>query len=145
MALNLGGIGKEYAVDRVTRLALDRGRAARRMGGAARFALAPVEARAVHGASKGWTQEQTVEQWPPDPETGKKPTRQAIAKSLARAHGASVEAVLRWVESVIEQPWEVAQTQSNLGRLQAPDEISTVCPEREGRPAAADRNVGRPG
>lgn len=95
-----------------------------------------VEARAMHGALRGWTQEQTAEQWPPDPETGKKPTRQAIAKSLARAHGASVEAVLRWVESAIEQPWEVAHPQSNPGRLQPPDESSTVCPEKEGRSGA---------
>lgn len=72
-----------------------------------------VEARAIHGALLGLTQEQVAETWPVPQRTGKKPTRQAIAKALARAHWGVVEKVLSWCESAIEQPSKVALYGSN--------------------------------
>jgi len=56
------------------------------------------EARAVYGALMGWTQEQTAD-CPFSDEGEKRPTRQAVQKSLRRAHWHSVEAVLQWVEN----------------------------------------------
>lgn len=60
----------------------------------------PKEARVVRGALLGWTQEQTAEHWPPDSD-GKRITRQAVGRSLARAHWNRVEAYLEWVESTV--------------------------------------------
>ena len=57
------------------------------------------EAQAVYGALMGWTQEQTAKKWPFSDEKEKRPTRQAVQKSLRRAHWHSVEAVLQWVEN----------------------------------------------
>ena len=61
----------------------------------------PAESRAVHGALKGWTQAQTAANWPPQEKTQKRPSRQAVADSLLRAHWNAVDAVLRWVETLI--------------------------------------------
>jgi len=77
----------------------------------------PAEARAVHGALMGLTQEQTASKWPVVEATGKKPARQAIAKALARAHWTTVESVLKSVETPIMQPYGVASNHCNLHRL----------------------------
>lgn len=58
-----------------------------------------IEAKAVNGALMGWTQEQIAENWPPNDEKKKRPTRQAVQKSLQRAHWSRIEEVLQWVES----------------------------------------------
>jgi hypothetical protein len=72
------------------------------------------EARAVHGALLGLTQEQTAERWPVVETTGKRPTRQAINKTLTRAHWATVDGALTWLEKSKRQPPEVALANSNL-------------------------------
>lgn len=68
----------------------------------------PIESRAVYGALKGWTQEESARNWPLDEKTGKRLTRQAVADSLMRAHWSTVDAVLLWVEKKIEQAQELA-------------------------------------
>jgi len=78
-----------------------------------------VEARAVYGTLLGLTQEQTAEQWPVVASTGNKPTRQAINKTLARAHWTTVAGVLAWVEKRQKQLSEVALANSNLYRLRS--------------------------
>jgi hypothetical protein len=75
------------------------------------------EARAIHGALLGLTQEQQAATWPVVQSTGKRPTRQAITKTLARAHWDVVDHVLSWCESAKKQPIEVANTISNLHGL----------------------------
>lgn len=67
----------------------------------------PTESRAVVGALKGWTQEETARQWPPD-DSGKRPTRQAVSDSLLRAHWNTVLSVLEWTESTVRQALGVA-------------------------------------
>ena len=57
------------------------------------------ESRAVYGALKGLTQEQTAENWPGAGNSEKRPTRQAVQKALQRAHWQVVEVVLEWVEN----------------------------------------------
>lgn len=61
----------------------------------------PTESRAVYGALKGWTQEETARNWPPQEKTDKRPTRQAVGDSLVRAHWSTVDAVLLWAETEI--------------------------------------------
>jgi hypothetical protein len=68
----------------------------------------PAEAKAICGAIKGWTQEQSAEKWGKNERIGKNPTRQAVGKSLDRAHWGMVEDVLSWVEKEKRQPVEVA-------------------------------------
>jgi hypothetical protein len=68
----------------------------------------PTEAKAVYGALRGWTQEQTAENWRTNDKTGKNPTRQAVAKSLDRAHWSTVEDVLSWVAKEQKRPMGVA-------------------------------------
>ncbi|MBU4494040.1 MAG: hypothetical protein KJ874_01920 [Acidobacteria bacterium] len=68
----------------------------------------PTESRAVYGALKGWTQEESAQHWPPDKKTGKQPTRQAIGDSLIRAHWGTIDMVLLWVEKEIEQALKLA-------------------------------------
>ena len=63
----------------------------------------PTESRAVYGALKGWTQEETAGNWPRQAKTQKRPTRQAVSDSLVRAHWSAIEAVLRWLENEITQ------------------------------------------
>jgi len=65
----------------------------------------PTESRAVYGALKGWTQEEIAHHWPVHEKTGKKPTRQAVGDSLARAHWNTIAAVLLWVERQIMQAY----------------------------------------
>ncbi len=59
----------------------------------------PKEARAVYGSLEGLTQEMIAEMSPPNPQTGKPVTRQAIADSLDRGHWGVVESVLNTVEN----------------------------------------------
>ena len=61
----------------------------------------PTESRAVYGALKGWTQEETARNWPPQEKTDKQPSRQAVGDSLVRAHWSTVDAVLLWTETEI--------------------------------------------
>ena len=61
----------------------------------------PTESRAVFGALKGWTQEETAQNWPQRVKSDKKPTRQAVGDSLLRAHWSTVDAVLSWAETEI--------------------------------------------
>ncbi len=61
----------------------------------------PTESRAVYGALKGWTQEESAKNWPQRVKTDKKPTRQAVGDSLLRAHWSTVDAVLLWAETEI--------------------------------------------
>jgi hypothetical protein len=68
----------------------------------------PVESRAVYGALKGWTQEISASNWPPQKKTKKRPTRQAVGDSLVRAHWNTVDAVLLWIETEIKQAHELA-------------------------------------
>jgi hypothetical protein len=68
----------------------------------------PKESRAVYGALKGWTQEESARNWPLDDKTGKRLTRQAVGDSLMRAHWSTVDAVLLWVEKEIKQAQELA-------------------------------------
>jgi hypothetical protein len=63
----------------------------------------PTESRAVYGALKDWTQEETARNWPPQEKTAKRPTRQAVGDSLVRAHWSTVDAVLLWAETEIKQ------------------------------------------
>jgi hypothetical protein len=63
----------------------------------------PTESRAVYGALKGWTQEETARNWPPQAKTAKRPTRQAVGNSLVRAHWSTVDAVLLWAEAETKQ------------------------------------------
>ena len=63
----------------------------------------PTEARAVYGALKGWTQEETAGNWPLKEGVGKRPTRQAVGDSLMRAHWNTVHSVLLWGEAEIKQ------------------------------------------
>jgi hypothetical protein len=65
----------------------------------------PTESRAVFGALLRWTQEQSAANWPGG--ESERPTRQAVAKSLDRAHWRAVSTVLDWVEGPT-QPMEVA-------------------------------------
>jgi hypothetical protein len=58
----------------------------------------PTESRAVYGALRGWTQEETAKNWPLHQKSGKRLTRQAVGDSLMRAHWRTVEAVLFWIE-----------------------------------------------
>ena len=58
----------------------------------------PTEARSVHGALMGWTQEETAAQWPILNKTGKRRTRQAVAKSLRHAHWNTIREALEFVE-----------------------------------------------
>ncbi len=66
------------------------------------------ESRAVYGALKGWTQEETAAQWPVDDERAKPPTRQAVAKALVRAHWSTVDKVLNWTEEGVKQALKLA-------------------------------------
>lgn len=68
----------------------------------------PKESRAVYGALKGWTQEESARNWPLDKKSGKRLTRQAVGDSLVRAHWSTVDAVLQWVEKEIKQAPELA-------------------------------------
>lgn len=68
----------------------------------------PTESRAVYGAMKGWTQEETAANWPRQARTKKRPTRQAVSDSLVRAHWSAIEAVLRWIENEIAQTYGLA-------------------------------------
>jgi hypothetical protein len=61
----------------------------------------PIEARAVHGALMGWTQEETADQWPILSKTGERRTRQAVRDSLSRAHWNTVQEALEFVEERI--------------------------------------------
>ena len=61
----------------------------------------PTESRAVYGALKGWTQEETARNWPPQEKTDKRPSRQAVGDSLVRAHWSTVDGVLLWAEAEI--------------------------------------------
>ena len=61
----------------------------------------PTESRAVYGALKGWTQEETAKNWPQRDKADKRPTRQAVGDSLVRAHWSTVDAVLLWAETEI--------------------------------------------
>lgn len=63
----------------------------------------PTESRAVYGALKGWTQEESSQHWPPDKKTGKRPTRQAVSDSLVRGHWGTIDKVLLWVEKETKQ------------------------------------------
>ncbi len=63
----------------------------------------PRESRAIYGALKGWTQEESAENWPPNEKTGKRPTRQAVQESLDRAHWNAVNEAISWVEKGIKQ------------------------------------------
>ena len=63
----------------------------------------PTESRAVYGALKDWTQEETARNWPPQEKTAKRPTRQAVGDSLVRAHWSTVDAVLLWAETETKQ------------------------------------------
>jgi len=63
----------------------------------------PTESRAVYGALRGRTQDESARSWPPDRKTGKQLTRQAVGDSLMRAHWGTVEAVLLWAEKEIKQ------------------------------------------
>jgi hypothetical protein len=68
----------------------------------------PTESRAVYGALKGWTQEETARNWSPQEKTDKGPTRQAVGASLVRAHWSTVDTVLLWVETEIKQTFGLA-------------------------------------
>lgn len=68
----------------------------------------PTESRAVYGALKGWTQEETAGNWPPQAKTKKRLTRQAVGDSLVRAHWNTIETVLRWIETEITQTYGLA-------------------------------------
>ena len=68
----------------------------------------PAESRAVYGALKGWTQEETARNWPPQEKTDKRPTRQAVGDSLVRAHWSTVDTVLLWAETEIKQTYGLA-------------------------------------
>lgn len=68
----------------------------------------PTESRAVCGALKGWTQEETAGNWPRRAKTQKRPTRQAVSDSLVRAHWSAIEAVLGWIENEITQTYGLA-------------------------------------
>lgn len=63
----------------------------------------PRESRAIYGALKEWTQEESAENWPPNEKTGKRPTRQAVGESLDRAHWDAVNEAISWVEKGIKQ------------------------------------------
>lgn len=56
------------------------------------------ESRAVAGALRGWTQEESARQWPAD-DGDQGISRQAVSKSLRRSHWNRVESVLEWAES----------------------------------------------
>ena len=58
----------------------------------------PTESRAIHGALKGWTQEETARNWPKSSANEKSLTRQAVSDSLIRAHWSIIEDVLKWIE-----------------------------------------------
>lgn len=58
------------------------------------------ESRAVAGALRGWTQEETARAWPV-PDEGDGISRQAVSKSLRRSHWHRVESVLEWAETVL--------------------------------------------
>ncbi len=64
------------------------------------------ESRAVYGALRDWTQEESARQWPVA-RGQKRPTRQAVAKALRRAHWNQVQSVLDWLEKSM-QPLRVA-------------------------------------
>jgi hypothetical protein len=68
----------------------------------------PTESRAVYGALKGWTQEETAKNWKIDNDNGVRPTRQAVTASLDRAHWNTVESILVWVEKTVGQTLEFA-------------------------------------
>jgi hypothetical protein len=68
----------------------------------------PTESRAVYGAINGWTQEESAKRWPASERTGKRPTRQAVAYSLFRAHWNVIEAVLLWAEENSRQALRLA-------------------------------------
>jgi len=70
----------------------------------------PRESRAVYGALNGWTQEESARCWPPAPDTGKRPTRQAVGQSLDRSHWGTVYVVVSWVEQRIAQALELASS-----------------------------------
>jgi len=78
------------------------------------------EARAVHGALLGLTQEQTAWRWPVVKATGKRPTRQAVAKALAGAHWTTLKSVLEAVAKRLKPPSVVASIESNLRGLLRP-------------------------
>ncbi|MDT8324516.1 MAG: hypothetical protein RRA94_10410 [Bacteroidota bacterium] len=59
----------------------------------------PAEARAVHGALERLTQEDIARSSPPNPQTNKPVTRQAIADSLDRACWTRVEKSLTFIET----------------------------------------------
>ncbi len=61
---------------------------------------APAESRAVSGALQGLTQEEIARRWPPKTDGGSI-SRQAVAKSLKRAHWPAVQQALRWAEEEI--------------------------------------------
>ncbi|MGI6354762.1 MAG: hypothetical protein GX937_13865 [Lentisphaerae bacterium] len=66
----------------------------------------PIEARAVHGALRGWTQEETAERWPILSKTGERRTRQAVRDSLRRAHWNTVQEALEFAEEKIKASYE---------------------------------------
>lgn len=65
-----------------------------------------IESRAIHGALRGWTQEESAAKWQMEKDE-EPPTRQAVAKALRRARWATLQSVLEWIESG-PQPMEVA-------------------------------------
>ena len=67
----------------------------------------PTESRAVYGALKGWTQEETAGNWLLQTKTQKRPTRQAVGDSLVRAHWSAIETVLTWIEAEIAQAYSL--------------------------------------
>ena len=58
----------------------------------------PTESSAIHGAFKGWTQEETALKWPKSNPNEKEITRQAVSDSLIRAHWSTIKDVLDWIE-----------------------------------------------
>ncbi len=86
------------------------------------------EARAVHGALLGRTQQQTAERWPVVKATGERPTRQAVAKALSGAHWTAVKSVLEALVKHQTQPPEVATGDSNFPRLRHTEATPGVLP-----------------
>ncbi len=75
------------------------------------------QARAVYGALLALTQEQTARRWPVVKATGKRPTRQAVAKALAGAHWTAVKSVLEAVARRLAQPSVIASAEGNQNGL----------------------------
>jgi len=66
----------------------------------------PIEARAVHGTLRGWTQEETAERWPILSKTGERRTHQAVRDSLRRAYWNTIQEALEFIEERIKASYE---------------------------------------